>query len=69
MSRESFDVLTFDLGPLLQGQTGMAKLKTGMSKLESAYLTLIIAPTSLQGQSHCAIFTVTLQQKMPYSIS
>ena len=35
MGWESFDVVTFDLGPLLQGQTGIAKLK-------GAYDSLII---------------------------
>ena len=35
MGWESIDVVRFDLGPLLQGQTSIAKLK-------SAYKTLII---------------------------
>ena len=35
MGRESFGVVGFDLGPLLQGQTGIARLK-------SAYNLLII---------------------------
>ena len=35
MVRESFDIVRFDLGPLLQGQTRIAKLK-------SAYNSLII---------------------------
>ena len=35
MGWESFGVVGFDLGPLLQGQTGIAKLK-------SAYNSLII---------------------------
>ena len=37
MSWESFGVVGFDLGPLLQGQTRIAKLK-------SAYNSLIIGP-------------------------
>ena len=37
MCRESFDVVRFDLGPLLQGQMRIAKLK-------SAYNSLIIGP-------------------------
>ena len=37
MGWESFDVVRFDLGPLLQGQTRIAKLK-------SAYNLLIIGP-------------------------
>ena len=37
MSWESFGVFRFDLGPLLQGQTRIAKLK-------SAYNSLIIGP-------------------------
>ena len=41
MGWESFDVVTFDLGPLLQGQTRIAKLK-------SAYNSLIIGPRGLR---------------------
>ena len=41
MSWESFDVVRFDLGPLLQGQTRTAKLK-------SAYNSLSIGPRGLQ---------------------
>ena len=37
---ESFDVVRFDLGPLLRGQTRIAKLK-------SAYNSLIIGPRGL----------------------
>ena len=37
---ESFDVVGFDLGPLLQGQTRIAKLK-------SAYNSLIVGPRGL----------------------
>ena len=40
MGWESFDVVRFDLGPLLQGQTRIAKLK-------SAYNSLIIGPGGL----------------------
>ena len=40
MGWESFGVVGFDLGPLLQGQTGTAKLKY-------AYSTLIIGPRGL----------------------
>ena len=40
MGWESFGVVRFDLGPLLQGQTCIAKLK-------SAYNSLIIGPTGL----------------------
>ena len=40
MCCESFDVVRFDLGPLLQGQMRIAKLK-------SAYNSLIIGPRSL----------------------
>ena len=40
MSWESFGVFRFDLRPLLQGQTRIAKLK-------SAYNMLIIGPRSL----------------------
>ena len=41
MGWEYFDVVRFDLGPLLQGYTRIAKLK-------SAYNMLIIGPTGLQ---------------------
>ena len=41
MSWECFGVVRFDLGPLLQGQTRIAKLK-------SAYNLLIIDPRGLQ---------------------
>ena len=40
MDWESFGVVGFDLGPLLQGQTRIAKLK-------SAYNSLIIGPEGL----------------------
>ena len=40
MGWESFGVVGFDLGPLLRGQTSIAKLK-------SAYISLIIAPRGL----------------------
>ena len=45
MGRESFDVVRFDLGPLLQGQTKRAKLK-------SAYNWLIIGPRGLQCETN-----------------
>ena len=41
MGWESFDVFGFDLEPLLQDQTRIAKVK-------SAYNSLIIGPTGLQ---------------------
>ena len=40
MGWESFGVVGFDLGPLLQGQTSIAKLK-------NAYNSLIIGPRGL----------------------
>ena len=40
MGWESFGIVGFDLGPLLQGQTRVAKLK-------SAYSSLIIGPRDL----------------------
>ena len=40
MGWESYDVVRFDLGPLLQGQTGIAKLK-------SSYNPHIIGPRFL----------------------
>ena len=41
MFSESLDVVRFDLEPLVQGQTRMAKLK-------SAYILLIIGPRGLE---------------------
>ena len=41
MGWESFGVVRFDLGPLLQGQTRIAKLKR-------AYNSLIIDPKGLE---------------------
>ena len=41
MGWESFDVVRFDLGPLLQGQMTIANSK-------SAYKSLIIGPSGLQ---------------------
>ena len=45
MGWESFDVVTYNLGPLLQGQTRIAKLK-------SAYNSLIIGPRDLQCETN-----------------
>ena len=45
MGWESFDVVRFDLGPLLQGHTRIAKLK-------SAYNSLIIGPRGLQCETN-----------------
>ena len=45
MGWEFFDVVRFDLGPLLQGQTRTAKLK-------SAYNSLIIDPRGLQCETN-----------------
>ena len=41
----SFDVIRFDLGPLLQGQMRIAKLK-------SAHNSLIIGPRGLQCETN-----------------
>ena len=45
MSWESSCVFRFDLGPLLQGQTRIAKVK-------SAYNSLIIGPRGLQCETN-----------------
>ena len=45
MGCESVDVLGFDLGPLLQGQTTIPKLK-------SAYNSLIIGPRGLEWKTY-----------------
>ena len=48
MCCESSDVVKFDLGPLLQGQTRIAKLKT-------AYNSLIIGHRGLGWESFCVV--------------
>ena len=45
MGWESFGVVRFDLGPLVQGQTRIAKLK-------SAFNSLIIGPRGLQCENN-----------------
>ena len=45
MGRESFGVVRFDLGPLVQGQTRIAKLK-------SAYNSLIMGARGLQCETN-----------------
>ena len=45
MDWESFGVVRFNLGPLLQGRTRIAKLK-------SAYKSLIIGPRGLQYENN-----------------
>ena len=45
MGLEYFGVVRFDLGPLLQGQTRIAKIK-------SAYNLLIIGPRGLQCETN-----------------
>ena len=45
MGWESFGVVGFDVGPFLQGQTRIAKLK-------SAYNSLIIGPRGLGWKTH-----------------
>ena len=45
MDWESSDVIRFDLGPLLQGQTRVHKLKC-------AYISLIIAPRGLEYETN-----------------
>ena len=45
MGCKSSDVVGFDLGPLLQGQTRLAKLK-------SAYNSLVIIPRGLQCETN-----------------
>ena len=45
MGWESSDVIKFDLGPLLQGQMSIAKIK-------SAYNSLIIGPRGVQCETN-----------------
>ena len=44
MGWESVDVVQFDLGPLLQGQT--------ITKLKSAYNSLVIGPRGLEWKTN-----------------
>ena len=62
MGLDSFGVVGFDLGPLLQGQTKIAKLK-------SAYNLLIIGP---RGSFHLSILVVNahyLKDKFRFNLS
>ena len=59
MGWESFGVVRFDLGPLLQGQTRIAKLK-------SAYNSLIISPRGLGWYTNV---TVTGKRGSNYRLS
>ena len=45
MGLESFYMVRFDVGPLLQGQTRIAKLK-------NAYISLITGPRGLQCETN-----------------
>ena len=45
MGRESFHMVRLDLGPLIQGQMRIPKLK-------SAYISLIIGPRGLQCETN-----------------
>ena len=45
MGWESFDVVRFDLGPLLQGQTRIAKLKVLITRLLSVLEVCNVKPT------------------------
>ena len=57
MGWESFDVVRFDLGPLLQGQMRIAKLK-------SAFTLLIIGPRGLQ----CKINLLEIMGWEPFDV-
>ena len=46
MGWESLDVVRFDLGPLIQGQTGIAKLKS----VYNSFIIIIIGFRGLQCQ-------------------
>ena len=62
MGCESFEMVRFDLGPLLQGQTGIAKLK-------SAYNSLIIGPRSLQCETNQVLSTCLLLKNAVYLLN
>ena len=53
MGWESFDVIRFDLWPLLQGQMRIAKIK-------SAYNSLILVPRSLQCHTNLSLLILYL---------
>ena len=57
MGWDSSDVVRFELGPLLQGQTSIAKDKSAynslvIARLNSAYTLLIIAPMVLKCETN-----------------
>ena len=60
MGCESFDVVTFDLWPLLQGQMRVAKLK-------SAYnLLIIVSPDESRGYLGFSTVTPPPPQRFPF---
>ena len=67
MCWESFDVVRFDLGPLLQGHTRMAKLKSGYNSLiigpRVIYLLFYIAFNS---QGHIAMGSLQVEETSAY---
>ena len=58
MSWESFGVVGFDLGPHLQGQTRIAKLK-------SAYNLFVIDPRGLQCETNSYTHTKSWARNLP----
>ena len=61
MGCESFDVVGFDLGPLLQGQTRLTRVK-------SAYNSLIIGPRGLQCEFKIPIHVITCMPKLQVQV-
>ena len=53
MGWESVDVVRFDLGPLLQGQTDIAKLKSAYNSLIFVWLDLTLGPFFKVVRGYC----------------
>ena len=58
MGWESFDVVLFELGPLLQGKTRIAKLKSACNSL------IIVSPDESRG--YLGFSTVMPPQRFPF---
>ena len=61
MDRQSFYVVRFDLGPLLQGQTRVPRLKSAYISKHFAYLVSVqVAPINAYAPSPHGIFVSTI---------
>ena len=60
MGWEYFDMVRFELGPLLQGQTRIAKLKSAYNSL------IIVSPDESRGYLGFSTVTPPLPQRFPF---